>query len=439
MKNIMMLSVIFLASLFVQSGTYCAESPDFDKCFEEQQKAIAELIQSMKDVKKVIIEKMDGDEGNNGEAKKKNPFKDKQKYEMPELKKEENPEYQLEQLREKQEKLVKELEKTSEDKTEKAKQQADITDKLEKMSANGNLNKELKKRLEDAAESSRAAEKAMNSNENSIAQTAEKKVLAELSKAINEISVKSNKESSDAGSEIKKNINRAQREMGKGNKEKADSEINEALKKAIDETKKQLGSGKFANAEKMNEISKTIKENKDKLLKGDGDKSKDEFDKMRKEISSLLRNNDSLQGMRESLNKMDELAKELKYMERNKNKTSAADIRNVLEDIQVASQEIRGYSMELSGGALPAALEMGSLVEGMLNAGKKTFDIEKLKLIMELADRLATDGNAVLANVTGNKQLNLFSTEDAPPEYRKAVSKYFERLSSGSQESVKNK
>ena len=73
----------------------------------------------------------------------------------------------------------------------------------------------------------------------------------------------------------------------------------------------------------------------------------------------------------------------------------------------------------------PAA-EMYWLMDEILS---KDATAEKIKNTFLLAEKIIERANIIMANAAGGKQLNLFSAEEAPAEYRKAVSKYFERLS----------
>jgi|GEM_PF-2835786 len=77
-------------------------APDFQPCFTSQQQAIMNLVQAMKDVQWMIAK----NGGGQGTPTRPNPFKDKQRFEVPELKKEISPEYQLDQLRRQQEELL---------------------------------------------------------------------------------------------------------------------------------------------------------------------------------------------------------------------------------------------------------------------------------------------------------------------------------------------
>lgn len=422
-----------ISSILKSNTLQNSENSTFDRCFTAQHKAIAELIQAMKNVKKIIAEGT-----GTPEETKENPFKDKQKFEKPEIDRGKNPEQQLQQLKKEQEEVLRELEKeTGESNSEASKKQSGITDKLEKITGEKGLRQETEKHISEAAEASRTAEKALSSNEKETAKASGMKALSEMKKALNEINENSDKETADAAEKIKKDINQAERKMKNGNKSSASKSLDNAMSEAIDAVRKQAASGKLSNAEKLNETAKAIKEGKDKVLKADTEKSKEEFRKLKKEISSSLRNEDALKGLRESLDRLEELSKELKYLERNK---TTKEMQKVFEDMQIASQEAGNYAEELSGGGLPAAGEMDRLLDEILeNYEHRAIGEDRIKATLTLTGKIISDGNALLANVTGNKQLNIFTAEDAPPEYRKAVSKYFERLSEGIKESEKKK
>ncbi len=413
--------LIILIWISVAEPVFCTENTDFNQCLESQQQAIADLIQALKDAQKVI---MQSNKGAPPADSNENPFKDKQKYNLPEMKKENNPESRLEQIREKQQSLLDDAKKSGND--EKTRRQGEISGKLEKMAGDGKLPKSSSLKLESAASASCAAEKALESNENEIAKAMGQKSLSEIKKTLSEIREQSDKAVAEAGGEIIKSLNAAQREMRNNNRAKTAAAINDALKKAAGEAKKQLETGRFSNAEKINGIAKKLGASQDKLLKADVTKAGEELDRIKKEISLAMKTSEAQHGMRENVEKMRELVKELKYLERNPSATAAGDRRKVFEDMQLTAHRIGEYSQDLTGGYMQPAAEMYWLMDEILS---KDATAEKIKNTFLLAEKIIERANIIMANAAGGKQLNLFSAEEAPAEYRKAVSKYFERLS----------
>lgn len=425
--------IAFAAVLSALPFSYSAGNDvEFDQCFESQQKAVWELIQSMKNVRKIIMQSEAEGEG----EKKENPFKDKNKYEAP--KKEDSPEYQLEKIREKQEELIRKAMDKSADKDARMKEQGEISEKTDKMSNDKKLEDSARSALADAASSSRSAEKAMGANEDELAKTFEDKTLSDLKKALKEIREKSDKQTAESLNEIRKDVNRAGRELKDGKKDKASSSLDKALKKSNGQMSKQASSGKFSNAEKMSGVSKGISEASSGLAKEGIGKASEELDKLKGRLSSEARTKDALQGMRESIEKMEGCLKELKYMEREKN--SAQELKKLLEDMQVLSQDMLGYSSALGGNGMKTAAELTEMLDTEIKELEKNkLDWTEVHPLSALALKLITESNQMLANSTGNRKLNIFSPEDAPAEYRKAVGKYFERLSENEEEQGKTK
>lgn len=425
-------------SFSLAAGIFAAETPELDRCIEAQQQAIVDLLAAMKDARNVINR-----QAGKGSANQQNPFRNKQRYELPMLKKEGNPEAQLEQLRDEQEQLLREMgepagtQPPNQNQNGQSKpgsgtmssRQGEIAEKLEKMAADGKSGAELRQHLQAAAAAGRTAEKALNSNEKITARNAAMKDLAEIKKAIDEVRTRSDRETATAANEIRRELNRAQRELKDGQRNRSAAALNTAGTRAAEAARSQLGSGRYANAETMNGIARSIGRSQSELFKIDISRALESLERLKKEITATTRNNDPTQGLRENLRRLQDLVREIKYLQRDKGDTPTAEAPKIWEDLELTAQSIDTYAAELAGRKLAAATELERL------AGKNPDNSpgRSLQAAIPPAEKLIAETNAMISGLNANRHLHIFNKDQAPAEYRPAVDKYFEVLSETSQ------
>jgi len=429
----MRLRLVFtVMTAVVALGARAEQSPDFVPCFTSQQTAITDLIQALKDAKKVI------GSGSGGSNSNSNPFKDKQQYNTPELKKDANPEAKLEQLRQEQEKLVdgsgsagKAEQKgnaSGSGRGEQQEKQAAISDQLEKMSGDKNLAAEIRKTLKEAAASGRAAEKALAANEAETARDMGAKTLAEMRKALMDIRARSDNAGAATTGEIRKELNRAGREAKSGNRAGAETALDNIRKQAAAAAGEQLKSGSFANAVKFNNIAHQVNR---RMLSSGGISTPNQFtevvETLRREINAALRQTDAVRGLREASERLQSIAREFKY--RAKQRTTEEEWLGLNEDFQVTVQSVGDYFRELAGKNALAEPDCVKLAEGLMRQqGKRPADAV-IAAVGEQSGRLGSECAQLLTRLTSARAVTIFSPDEAPAEYRDAVGKYFESLS----------
>ncbi|NOY75323.1 MAG: hypothetical protein GXP32_05985 [Kiritimatiellaeota bacterium] len=278
------------------------DAPQLEVTSEHQQKAIADLVSALKEVRKVVLEMDDANAAEMMKNKKreKDPFSDKQKYKAPRMPPKDNPEVKLGELQEKQEDVLKEMEKKREKRREKPgaqgkgsgesgtpdkkrkenvktrkknresakvarknktlrkqnkgdnektrkvdsdksmlERQKEITEKLARLAKDEKLTEQLKRSLERAEKSSRKAQQAMSSHAEKIAETEAEKTNAAIKDSLSTIKKQSGVNTQNALKKVAEKTNTAMKKVKNSPPGRAKKEIDEKLSESIKELDRQ--------------------------------------------------------------------------------------------------------------------------------------------------------------------------------------------------------
>lgn len=381
-------SVAFMfPAIFIRAGDTptAGREPAFPEACTSQQKAISDLIAAMKEARKIIKEKQCKDA-----AQEEKVFKDKQKYDKS---KEQNPEEQLKALREKESEIVENLKKKNCDETSScesasgekespqrektdsdskkpdssalAKQQKEISGKLEEISSISDLPESVKRAVAEARKSSVQTELALQTKEELKSEDCEvpgqaaKKTLSDLDSAIRKLIEANEQKLKNAVANARRDLQNA----GDSLKENKNREAAENAQKALDSLKKeqcnQMNSGSSTLAEQLNEpLKKADEEKLDEDLKklGQGNVSGKQTDQASKKIEGFDKTLADLgragqtpyQKLLEDAKKLKESRDELEFSRKHPDSVKPENLKDAIADAKLAMKDTSSSIKELT-------------------------------------------------------------------------------------------
>ena len=384
------------------------EKKDLDRASAAQQTAIAELIQSLKSTKKVLLPRGSGNESNQPE-----PFRDDQEFKVPPMPDSENPDRKLAELVKRQEELLRKMKEVQSDPQELAERQ-------------NVLRKDAVQLAPRAAGAMAESEGMLKSGKLSHAAIAAQKALSELRQARRELGRR-------ADESMKTALRKAQAKL-RGNQEK--TTLGELARDLLREAMKQHKSGK-------QEYAKSLLRTAEKADRGAKAKTPEAFaEELANELETLrLLGRSPSEILQSGILKLDELSKRLKFAARHPDPANPEELpslkeecRAELDDVRVALEQLlrsngRDRMTESVLAEAKRILNSNAFPESHRDAAGRA----AMRLSEELSGFVRELRKAV-ARVQISANVYIFNPDDVPERYRRDVGEYFKRLSEKQQE-----
>lgn len=435
----------FLPLLLLFPALFCGAA--LDDASKAQQKAISELVQSLKSTKKVIVTgKRAG-----GKPGRKNPnvFKDKQKFILPKMPRGENPDAQLQAQIEEQRKLVEEMKKTpAADSAAQEKilnKQKEIQKKTERTAAGKALPKETAQNLKQAQTAMNESQKMLQSGQPSMAQSAAQKALSDLKQAEKKLAEASDRQMRNSLAGAQRRTDRLAGQNGRGAPSpQTASALRTLADKLLEDAVKQHKSGKQSHAEDLAELAKQIHgaaSGKDAgtSLANIGDKIK----------ALRMKGRNEQQVLAESAEALKALAQQLKYAAKHPETIDGDEKIQIRNDVlsEVETMELALDLLDQANGKSEASTRIAATagrirrrLSGLPESGSGTGELPP-SAALELAKEIGTlcaDAWQVLNRLKASESVYIFNPDDVPAKYRGDVAKYFELLSEAEQKKQVN-
>lgn len=439
--------IIFSCNIFC--GETSAPQRDIDGACVLQQKAIADMTATLKQIKKAISKNSKG-----GKSEKKEDVEN-----MPDMPPGENPENMLKEAEGAQEKIddavkedlakeknPEEADKVREDLQKLSGKQSEVSSKLEKLAGKKSIqDPETNENLKSGGQSSSEAESAMKSGGVKASSMKSAQTLSSIKRALQLLREKADAEKEKVLSDAQKKLNKMIRDSKKGESpEKTGEELKGLSEKFKDAAVKQHKGGRQSNAQEFAELAKKTKKSSGEIKKMEQGKATAALEKLRDEMLKD-RNSGSNKGSEEMISELEEMRKTLDYMEKHKDSKDGYNGGDLLSDLEVAAQDIKESQKSKSGRQVSKELiekanSLISDIEGIFNSAGTAKEEDFLN--DEEAKKALRDGIANL--VAKLKELpetkdNTFSkrqfrSDEVPEEYRELTALYFEKLSGKKQE-----
>lgn len=384
------------------------EKKDLDRASAAQQTAIAELIQSLKSTKNVLLPRSAG----NG-PKPPEPFRDKQEFKVPPMPDSENPDRKLAELEKRQEELQRKMRAENADPQELAEQQ-------------NTLRKDAAPLAPRAAGAMAESEGMLKSGKLSHAAIAGQKALAELRQARQDLGRR-------ADESMKNTLRNAQAKL-RGNQEKRT--LGELAQDLLREAVNQHKTGK-------QEYAKSLLRAAEKADRGAKAKKPEAFaEELSNELETLrLLGRSPSEILQTGIQKLDELSKQLKFAARHPDPANPEELsalkeesRGELDDVRIALEQLLR-----SNGRDRMAERVLAEAKRILNS--ETFSMSQRDAAGRAAIRLSEELTGfvrelrkTVVRVQISANVYIFNPDDVPERYRREVGEYFKRLSEKQQE-----
>lgn len=384
------------------------EKKDLDHASAAQQTAIAELIQSLKSTKKVLVPREDGNA-----SKPPEPFRDKQEFKVPPMPDSENPDRKLAELEKRQEELQRKMKAENADPQELAEQQ-------------NTLRKDAAPLAPRAAGAMAESEGMLKSGKLSHAAIAGQKALAELRQARQKLGRRADESMKNALRNAQAKLRRSQ---GK-------TTLGELAQDLLREAVNQHKNGK-------QEYAKSLLRAAEKADQGAKAKKPEAFaEELSNELETLrLLGRSPSEILQTGVQKLDELSKQLKFAARHPDPANPEELsalkeesRGELDDVRIALEQLlrsngRDRMTESVLAEAKRILNSDAFSEPHRDAAGRA----AIRLSEELSGFVRELRKAV-ARVQISANVYIFNPDDVPERYRREVGEYFKRLSEKQQE-----
>lgn len=384
------------------------EKKDLDHASAAQQTAIAELIQSLKSTKKVLVPRGDGNA-----SKPPEPFRDKQEFKVPPMPDSENPDRKLAELEKRQEELQRKMKAENADPQELAEQQ-------------NTLRKDAAPLAPRAAGAMAESEGMLKSGKLSHAAIAGQKALAELRQARQKLGRRADESMKNALRNAQTKLRRSQ---GK-------TTLGELAQDLLREAVNQHKNGK-------QEYAKSLLRAAEKADQGAKAKKPEAFaEELSNELETLrLLGRSPSEILQTGVQKLDELSKQLKFAARHPDPANPEELsalkeesRGELDDVRIALEQLlrsngRDRMTESVLAEAKRILNSDAFSESHRDAAGRA----AIRLSEELSGFVRELRKAV-ARVQISANVYIFNPDDVPERYRREVGEYFKRLSEKQQE-----
>ena len=384
------------------------EKKDLDRASAAQQTAIAELIQSLKSTKKVLLPRGSGNELNQPE-----PFRDDQEFKVPPMPDSENPDRKLAELVKRQEELLRKMKEVQTDPQELAERQ-------------NVLRKDAVQLAPRAAGAMAESEGMLKSGKLSHAAIAAQKALSELRQARRELGRRADESMKNALRNAQAKLRRSQ---GK-------TTLGELAQDLLREAVNQHKNGK-------QEYAKSLLRAAEKADQGAKAKKPEAFaEELSNELETLrLLGRSPSEILQTGVQKLDELSKQLKFAARHPDPANPEELsalkeesRGELDDVRIALEQLlrsngRDRMTESVLAEAKRILNSDAFSESHRDAAGRA----AIRLSEELSGFVRELRKAV-ARVQISANVYIFNPDDVPERYRREVGEYFKRLSEKQQE-----
>lgn len=384
------------------------EKKDLDRASAAQQTAIAELIQSLKSTKKVLVPRGDGNA-----SKPPEPFRDKQEFKVPPMPDSENPDRKLAELEKRQEELQRKMKAENADPQELAEQQ-------------NTLRKDAAPLAPRAAGAMAESEGMLKSGKLSHAAIAGQKALAELRQARQKLGRR-------ADESMKNALRNAQAKLRRNQGKTTLGELaQDLLREAVNQHK----NGK-------QEYAKSLLRAAEKADRGAKAKKPEAFaEELANELETLrLLGRSPSEILQSGILKLDELSKRLKFAARHPDPENPEELPSLKEECRAELDDVRVALEQLlrSNGR-------DRMTESVLAEAKRILNSDAFpeshrdaagRAAMRLSEELSgfvRELRKAVARVQISANVYIFNPDDVPERYRRDVGEYFKRLSEKQQE-----
>lgn len=428
-------------------GVKALEEKDIDQGLKHQQKAIANLIQAMKNIRKLLLKSQP--EGL--QQQEENPFKDKQKFKLPELDEAENLHNRLKQLLEEQKNLNEEIKKHGQGEPGKAPEemvdaQGAIHDKTDQLKEKSPPSAPFRGKLEQGMESMEEAAASLRGGKMPAASLKGQKAAANLAAAMKLLEKASDEATRKTLDETREKLDRLSGELDSGQKNpsQVQNELSGMPAPLARAMEKQGQAGTMENAGKLGKLAERINQSAESCSSGCPDGQPGNMGQELKELKDFINEmrmgaGDPVSFLESAAGKLGEQSRHLKYAAGNPDDISpgeAAEImsemKTLLDDIALALARLEKESSAPGLREMLAAVREKSRLAGAA-ISTTVPEGEQAAAYYRDASRNAAHVVSLLAEVLAELKRDLrvyiFNADDVPPKYRKAAAEYFERLS----------
>ncbi len=429
----MKLNLLAFSLLFFLAATFLsAEEP----ATQSQQKAVSHLVQALKSIRLVFT---DGGGGASGEGKKsgeskpdRNPFRNKEKFKLPEMPPKENVHNQLAELTKEQKDLNSEIRKNSEGTSEKlAKKQDALREKLDVVRKKLSKNETASEKLANGDEKMKDASEYLKAEKRLPASVKGEQAAADMEQVRKKLEKDSNQETAKKLEETGKKLDQLSEELK--SKKKNSKQTLDALADMARDLGKEAGnqhkSGTQGNAERLGKVGERISEAAES-----GPDSKLPEEKKKEELLQTLGTlkkvvtasksgqQDPVSFLNSTLARMNENAAHLKYLKKHPDPVAEQEVRKEMEDLLEDLASITGRIGEESADwNVSRARE--DVERELARYGKKVSpDPGQMEPLLDSAGKL-------LLALKREVRIHVFEAEEVPEKYRRDAASYFERLS----------
>lgn len=384
------------------------EKKELDHASAAQQTAIAELIQSLKSTKKVLVPREDGNA-----SKPPEPFRDKQEFKVPPMPDSENPDRKLAELEKRQEELQRKMKAENADPQELAEQQ-------------NTLRKDAAPLAPRAAGAMAESEGMLKSGKLSHAAIAGQKALAELRQARQKLGRRADESMKNALRNAQAKLRRSQ---GK-------TTLGELAQYLLREAVNQHKNGK-------QEYAKSLLRAAEKADQGAKAKKPEAFaEELSNELETLrLLGRSPSEILQTGVQKLDELSKQLKFAARHPDPANPEELsalkeesRGELDDVRIALEQLlRSNGRDRMTESVLAEAKRILNSDAFSESHRDAAGHAAIRLSEELSGFVRELRKAV-ARVQISANVYIFNPDDVPERYRREVGEYFKRLSEKQQE-----
>ena len=404
-----------VAALFFVLPTLLAET--LETVSVHQQTAVAELVQSLKSTREVLLRS-----GGGSGSPPPNPFRSRQEFQLPPMPEEKNPGRRLEKLTARQEELIRKTESSS-DVQDLAGTQNQLRQEVSSLGKHSSLN------LKSAENAMKDSEGMFHSNKKVHALLAARKALVELRQADAAYRKKADRRMRETLSRMQETLSEARR--------KSASELSASLRSMardlLAEAMEQHRSGKQTHATALARLA-------EKAEHGAGArKALPAAEELAGELETLRMMDRAPEEMlRSALSRLTELGGQMRYSARHPETLSAEEhralrreLRLELEDARLAlSGILRTNGREEAERSVEHARKALNLLAGFPDephggaAGRNASSAIAAETMALIAG-----SERVLGRIQISGTVSVFNPEDVPLRYRKEVGEYFKRLS----------
>ena len=416
----------FLSVLFFLPLLLGAE--DLERASLHQQTALAELIQSLKSTREILVRSSGG-----GEPPPPNPFRNRQEFRLPPMPEKENPARRMEDLITRQEELNRKMRSSSEAQ-DLAGEQRKLRKEASELAKQGNLN------LNSAEKSMTEAEKMLNSNKPAHALLAGQKAVSELRRRAKEFGEKADRRMRETLQRMQETLSDAMEHRRSGLPGTMKNMAHDLLAEAMDQHR----SGKQTHADALARLAEKADHG------ARARKPLEAAEELSSELETLrMMDRSPEEILRTGTQRLTELGRQMLYSSRHpetmtpeEHRKLRSELRMELDDARLALSEIlrssgREESAETALNAARNALKLLSPYPASSHGGSAG-KAASSSIAAETA-RLVAAAERTLGRIQISGTVSVFNPEDVPERYRKEVGEYFKRLSEKQQRKEKEK